>query len=109
MTMDLTYNKLIEYIKRKIDFGELTLKVAEFDGVGGMTTSKNGHTLIVINSKLCPEKQLKSFIHEAIHVYYNHDTTKREEFESITSSAANIVLNDLKEDNNERFSKKIHN
>jgi hypothetical protein len=109
LVTDLTYDRLLEFIKSKIDFGELTLKFMDFDGVGGMTTTKNGHTLIIINSRMCPEKQLRSFIHEAIHVYYNHDTNKRDEFENITSSATNTVLKNLREDNNERISKKIHN
>lgn len=107
--MDLTYDELLEFITNKINYGELTLKFMDFDGVGGLTTSKNDHTLILINSRMCPEKQLQSFIHEAIHVYLNHDANKRDEFENITSSATNYVLRNLKEANHERIRKKIQN
>lgn len=95
--MDFNYDDLIKHMKKLIDCGELTILFMKFSDIGGMTTSRNGHTLIVINSARSPEKQLQSFIHEAIHVYLNHDTERKEESENLTDFVTSQIIDELKE------------
>jgi len=91
--------KVFKHIKGLEEEGTLTIKFEDLDVVCGMVyAARNGKYLMIINSRLSYEKQVRTAWHEAKHIYSHvHTQGDVKIFEEEAIEFSNFAFNLLKE------------